>query len=151
MWLGDISEHPTREGKLYICAIKDVWSNKIVGYSIDTRMRSSLARAAMRNAIALRSPIGTICHSDRGRSVSSEAYPEPAQGQRPGRVHGPVLRGWRQREHGELLQPPAEERPELPALGPRDDLRLAIVTWIETRYNHRRRQRGLGKLTTIEF
>ena len=66
VWLWDISEHPTREGKLYICAIKDVWSNKIVGYSIDTRMKSSLARAAMRNAIALRSPHGTICHSDRG-------------------------------------------------------------------------------------
>lgn len=66
VWLWDISEHPTREGKLYICAIKDVWSNKIVGYSIDTRMKSSLAMAAMRNAIALRSPEGTICHSDRG-------------------------------------------------------------------------------------
>src|SRR5690606_29558713 len=40
--------------------------NLLVGYSIDTRMKSSLARAAMRNAIALRSPDGTICHSDRG-------------------------------------------------------------------------------------
>jgi len=66
VWLWDISEHPTREGKLYICAIKDVWSKKIVGYSIDSRMKSSLARAAMRNAIALRSPVGTVCHSDRG-------------------------------------------------------------------------------------
>ncbi|WP_344735726.1 IS3 family transposase, partial [Nocardioides fonticola] len=37
VWLWDISEHPTREGKLYICAIKDVFSNKIVGYSIDSR------------------------------------------------------------------------------------------------------------------
>ncbi len=66
VWLWDISEHPTREGKLYICAIKDVFSNKIVGYSIDSRMKSSLARAAMRNAIALRSPVATVCHSDRG-------------------------------------------------------------------------------------
>ena len=49
VWLWDISEHPTREGKLYICAIKDVFSNKIVGYSIDSRMKSSLVRAAMRN------------------------------------------------------------------------------------------------------
>ncbi|GAB2986633.1 hypothetical protein GCM10027282_27810 [Frigoribacterium salinisoli] len=66
VWLWDISEHPTREGKLYLCAIKDVHSNQIVGYSIDGRMKSSLAAAAMRNAIALRSPTGTICHSDRG-------------------------------------------------------------------------------------
>ncbi|MCL8026465.1 IS3 family transposase, partial [Nocardioides bruguierae] len=33
----------------------------------------------------------------------------------------------------------------------REDLRLAIVTWIETKYNRRRRQRALGKLTPIEF
>lgn len=32
VWLTDISEHPTREGKLYLCAVKDVYSNKIVGY-----------------------------------------------------------------------------------------------------------------------
>lgn len=65
-WLTDITEHPTGEGKLYLCAIKDCYSNKIVGYSIDSRMESSLAAAAIRNAIALRSPAGPICHSDRG-------------------------------------------------------------------------------------
>src|SRR5690606_23450850 len=51
VWLWDISEHPTREGKLYICAIKDVYSGRIVGYSIGARMKSSLAVSAMRNAI----------------------------------------------------------------------------------------------------
>src|SRR5690606_6036566 len=73
LWLWDISEHPTREGKLYICAIKDVWSNRIVGYYIDSRMKSSLARAAMRNAIALRSPTGTVCHSDRAVNFEPSA------------------------------------------------------------------------------
>ena len=38
LWLTDITEHWTREGKLYCCAIKDVFSNRIVGYSIDDRM-----------------------------------------------------------------------------------------------------------------
>ena len=33
----------------------------------------------------------------------------------------------------------------------REELRLAIVTWIETKYNRRRRQRALGKLTPVEF
>ena len=37
LWLTDITEHPTAEGKLYLCAIKDVYSNRIVGYSIDSR------------------------------------------------------------------------------------------------------------------
>ncbi len=65
-WLTDITEHPTSEGKLYLCAIKDCASNKIVGYSLDARMTSELAVAALRNAIALRAPDGTIVHSDRG-------------------------------------------------------------------------------------
>ena len=47
LWLGDITEHPTKEGKLYICAIKDVFSNRIVGYSIDERMKARLAVAAL--------------------------------------------------------------------------------------------------------
>jgi transposase InsO family protein len=65
-WLTDITEHPTGEGKLYLCAIKDCASNKIVGYSLDAQMTSELAVTALRNAIALRSPAGTIVHSDRG-------------------------------------------------------------------------------------
>ena len=65
-WLTDITEHPTAQGKLYLCAIKDCASNKIVGYSLDARMTSELAVTALRNAIALRSPEATIVHSDRG-------------------------------------------------------------------------------------
>jgi putative transposase len=72
VWLTDITEHWTGEGKLYLCAVKDCYSNKIVGYSIDSRMKSSLAASAIRNAIALRSPDGTICHSDRGSQFRSK-------------------------------------------------------------------------------
>jgi transposase InsO family protein len=53
-WLTDITEHRTAEGKLYLCAIKDLFSNRIVGYSIDARMTADLACSALRNAIALR-------------------------------------------------------------------------------------------------
>ncbi len=66
LWLTDITEHRTEEGKLYLCAIKDACSNRIVGYSIDSRMKASLAVAALRNATALRGCTGTVVHSDRG-------------------------------------------------------------------------------------
>jgi len=66
LWLTDITEHRTAEGKLYLCAIKDAFSGRIVGYSLDSRMKASLAVAALRNAIGLRSPAGTVVHSDRG-------------------------------------------------------------------------------------
>ena len=54
MWLTDITEHCTDEGKLYLCAVKDVWSNRIVGYSIDSRMKSRLAVAALNSAVTRR-------------------------------------------------------------------------------------------------
>jgi transposase InsO family protein len=66
VWLTDITEHRTDEGKLYLCAIKDLYSNRIVGYSLDARMKASLAVSALRNAIATRSPVATVVHSDRG-------------------------------------------------------------------------------------
>ncbi len=52
LWLTDISEHPTAEGKLYLCAVKAACSNRIVGYSLDARMTADLAVRALRNALA---------------------------------------------------------------------------------------------------
>jgi len=71
LWLTDITEHRTAEGKLYLCAVKDVHSNRIVGYSIDSRMKSRLAVTAIDNAVAWRHAggddvAGCIVHSDRG-------------------------------------------------------------------------------------
>jgi transposase InsO family protein len=72
--LTDITEHPTAEGKLYLCAVKDACSKRIVGYSIDSRMKSSLAVAAIRNAIGLRRSNGTVVHSDRGSQFRSAKF-----------------------------------------------------------------------------
>ncbi len=67
LWLTDITEHRTAEGKLYLCAVKDVYSRRIVGYSIGDRMKASLAVAALNNAVARRGDTaGCILHSDRG-------------------------------------------------------------------------------------
>lgn len=66
LWLPDITEHPTAEGKLYLCAVKDVYSGRIVGYSMGSRMKSSLAVAALENAVLARRPAATVVHSDRG-------------------------------------------------------------------------------------
>jgi transposase InsO family protein len=65
VWPTDITEHPTGEGKLYCCAIKDVFSNRIVGYAIDGRITAPLAVGALRQATARRLPHGTVVvHSD---------------------------------------------------------------------------------------
>lgn len=58
VWLTDITEHWTAcDGKLYLCAIKDAWSNRIVGYSIGNRMKAQLAVAALNHAVARRGEV----------------------------------------------------------------------------------------------
>ncbi|MBB5831911.1 DDE-type integrase/transposase/recombinase [Brachybacterium aquaticum] len=67
LWLTDITEHWTDEGKLYLCAIKDVFSGRIVGDSISDRMKARLAVNALDNAVSRRRDAGgCIVHSDRG-------------------------------------------------------------------------------------
>ncbi len=73
--LTDLTEHRTDEGKLYLCMIKDVYSNRIVGYSIDSRVKASLAVTALRNAVARRGTVaGCVAHSDRGRQFRARKF-----------------------------------------------------------------------------
>jgi putative transposase len=65
LWLADITNHRTDKGKLNQCTVKDVHSNRIVGHSIDNRMKESQAVAAVRNAVMLHSLEGIVVHSDR--------------------------------------------------------------------------------------
>jgi putative transposase len=151
LWLTDITEHATGEGKLYLCAIKDVCSGRIVGYSIDARMKASLAVTALRNAIALRNPAGTVVHSDRGSQFRSHKFVKALrrnglQGSM-GRV-GACGDNAAMESFFALLQKNVLDRQRWAT---RQDLRLAIVTWIERTYHRRRRQLRLGRLTPIEF
>ena len=73
-WLTDSTEHPTNQGKLYVCVVKDVWSRRIVGYSIKDRMTSDLAVSAINNAVAMRGIYETIVHSNRGSYLRSRHY-----------------------------------------------------------------------------
>jgi len=152
VWLTDITEHATAEGKLYLCAIKDVYSNRIVGYSIDSRMKASLAVAALRNAVALRAPTaGLIIHSDRGSQFRSKKFVRVLKAHQlrgsMGRV-GACGDNAAMESFFALLQKNVLDRQRWAS---RHELRLAIVSWIETSYHRRRRQRRLRKLPPIEF
>ncbi|MDN3482886.1 IS3 family transposase [Arthrobacter sp. APC 3897] len=151
LWLTDITEHPTAEGKLYLCAIKDVYSGRIVGYSMDSRMKSSLAVAALENAVRARRPSGTVLHSDRGSQFRSRRFVESLRHHgltgSMGRV-GACADNAAMESFFSLLQKNVLDRRRW---GTRQELRLAITTWIERTYHRRRRQRRLGKLTPIEY
>lgn len=152
LWLTDITEHRTAEGKLYLCAVKDCYSNRIVGYSIDSRMKASLAVAALSMAIQRRHPSpGLVVHSDRGSQFRSKAYTRLLRSHHlvgsMGRVASAADNAAME-SFFSLLQVNVLNRHRWES---RDQLRLAIVSWIERTYHRRRRQRALGKLTPVEF
>jgi transposase InsO family protein len=152
LWLADITEHPTGEGKLYLCAIKDVCSNRIVGYSMDSRMTSRLATQALANAVIRRGDVaGCVLHSDRGSQFRSRrfvlALSRNDMAGSMGRV-GAAGDNAAMESFFSLLQKNVLDRQRW---NTREDLRIAIVTWIERTYHRRRRQAGLGRLTPIEF
>jgi len=151
LWLTDITEHHTAEGKLYLCAVKDACSRRIVGYSIDDRMKASLAVNALRMAVDRRNPAGTVVHSDRGSQFRSKKYVRALSDAgllgSMGRV-GACADNAAMESFFALLQKNVLNRRRWTS---REQLRLAIVTWIEASYHRKRRQRGLGKLTPIEY
>ena len=152
LWIGDITEHWTAEGKLYVCAFKDVWSNRIVGYSIDSRMKSRLAVTALNNAVARRGDVaGCVVHTDRGSQFRSRKFVRALARHRMvgsmGRV-GAAGDNAAMESFFSLLQKNVLNRH---AWATRQDLRIAIVTWTERTYHRRRRQDALGRLTPIEY
>ncbi len=151
LWLTDITEHWTGEGKLYLCAIKDVFSNRIVGYSIDDRMTADLAVNALRMAIQRRRPTGTTLHSDRGSQFRSRrfvlALSRAGLVGSMGRVGAAGDNAAMESFFALLQKNVLDQR----SWATRPQLRMAIVTWIEATYHRRRRQRSLGRLTPIEF
>ncbi|MFJ2589527.1 IS3 family transposase, partial [Streptomyces sp. NPDC087538] len=152
LWLTDITEHVTGEGKLYLCAVKDVFSKRIVGYSIDSPMKSRLAVAALDNAVARRENVaGCVLHSDRGSQFRSRKFVQ-ALGRHQiagsiGRV-GAAGDNAAMESFFSLLQKNVLDRRKW---ANRQELRIAIVTWIERTYHRRRRQASLGRLTPVEY
>jgi transposase InsO family protein len=67
LWVTDITEHPTREGKVFCAAVLDACSRKIVGWAIDSKQDSTLVVNALDMAIRARTPApGGIVHADHG-------------------------------------------------------------------------------------
>lgn len=152
LWLADVTEHRTDEGKLYCCAIKDCFSNRIVGWAIDSRMKARLVVAALETAVARRGDVaGCILHPDRGSQFRARKVQRALARHRMvgsmGQV-GSAGDNAAMESFFALLQRNVLDRRRWTT---RDELRIAIVTWIERTYHRRRRQVALGRLTPLEY
>ncbi|MCU1354357.1 MAG: putative transposase, partial [Acidimicrobiales bacterium] len=143
---------PTREGKVYCCVVLDVFSRRVVGWSIDSTQTSTLVTNALGMAISNREPAaGTIIHSDHGTQFTSWAFTRRAQesglvasmGSIGDCFDNAVIESFWGRMQVELLN---RQRWRT-----RVELANAIFEYLEIFHNRQRRHSALGMRTPIEY
>ena len=152
LWMTDITEHPTREGKVYCCVVLDAWSRKVVGWSIDRRPTAAMVNAALGMAIDGRGPAaGTTVHSDHGSQYTSWVFSQRVRSAGLAHSLGTVgdafdnamVESFWGRMQTELLN--------RKKWSTRLELSTAIFDWIEAFYNRHRRHSALGMISPVEF
>jgi putative transposase len=152
LWMTDITEHPTREGKLYCCAVLDAFSRMVVGWSIDSSQTALLVTNALGMALARRAPDQhAIIHSDRGTQFASWVFSQkvtdaglaPSVGAVGAPFDNAMVEAFWARMQVELLN---RQRWKT-----RVELAGAIHDYIEIWHNIQRRHSALNMLTPTEY
>lgn len=152
LWVTDITEHPTREGKVYCAAVLDVHSRRVVGWSIDSSPTAALVTNALGMAISSRNPNpGTLIHSDQGAQFTSWAFTRrakesglvPSMGSIGDCYDNAMIESFWSRMQVELL--------DRQRWNTRIELANAIFEYLEIFHNRQRRHSALGMLTPVEF
>lgn len=74
LWVADITHVPIAAGFLYLSVGLDAWSPRVIGWAMETHLRTELALAALAMALAQRRPDGVVHHSDHGSQYTAVAY-----------------------------------------------------------------------------
>ena len=152
LWCTDVTEHPTAAGKVYCCAVLDVYSRVVVGWSIADHMRTELVVDALQMATWRRRPqSGTIVHSDRGSQYTSWVFGHRlraagllgSMGRVASSVDNSMIESFWSTMQRELLDQRRWDNQQ--------QLATAIFEWIEAWYNTRRRHTSLNMLAPVEF
>jgi len=152
VWAGDITYIPTASGWLYLAVIIDLYSRRIVGWSLAAHMRAALVSDAMKNALQIRQPQpGLIFHSDRGSQYSSCAFRSILKHshirQSMSAKANPYDNAWTESFMGtlklELVQKQSYET--------EDQARLKIFEYIESYYNTQRKHSAIDYLSPSQF
>jgi len=144
-WVADITYIPTREGWLYLAAVEDLFSRRVVGWSMADHLESRLVVDALTLAVQRRLPgEGLLAHSDRGSQYASEHY------QRLLAKHGITCSMSRKADcwdNAPMESFFASLKKELvhdADFATRAEARAALVEYIEVFYNNQRRHSSLG-------
>lgn len=153
VWAGDITYIPTAQGWLYLAVVIDLFSRRVVGWSMATHMRAELVIDALEMAVAAREPApGLLFHSDRGCQYASDAF------QRRLRTHG--MRASMSRR-GNCWDNAAVESffrtlkveglPDDKPCATHQDARLTVFDFIEGFYNRTRKHSYLGYISPAQY
>ena len=151
-WVGDITYIWTVSGWLYLAVIIDLYSRKVVGWSLQDRMTADLVCAALRMAVTTRGTVAkTLCHFDRGSQYASELF--QALLKRYGFVCSMSRKGncWDNAVAESFFHSLKIEAVYGEIFRTRDEARRAIFDWIECFYNTSRRHSALDYLSPSEF
>ena len=152
LWCTDITEHPTGTGKVYCCAVIDVFSRAIVGWSIADHIRTELVVDALQMATWRRRPEpGTVVHADRGSQYTSWVFGHRlrqagllgSMGRVASSVDNSLIESFWSTMQRELL--------DRQSWASQTELASAIFEWIEAWYNPRRRHTSLGMLSPADY
>ncbi len=153
LWLTDITEHPTREGKVYCAAALDVYSRRIAGWSIADHLRGELVVDALEMARwRRRPPLGqTVVHSDRSAQYTSWAFGHRLRAAglpgSMGRAGSALDNAMMESFFGTLQRELLDRR----TWTTRSEPASAIFEWIEAWYNPRRRHTSIGYLSPVDY
>ena len=153
LWVMDVTEHRTDEGKVYLAAVVDAWSRRVVGWSIADHIRAELVADALQFATWRRQPPKdqTIAHSDHGSVYTSWLFGNRlrhagllgSMGSIGDAYDNSVAEAFFSSFQRELLDQHHWET--------RDQLARAMFEWIETWYNPRRRHSYNEGLSPIDY
>ena len=151
LWVADITYIPTWSGFLYLAIVLDVFSRRIVGWSMSLTLHADVVLAALNMALAVRKPKGVIHHSDQGSQYTSiafgnrcrEAGVRPSMGSVGDAYDNAMAESFFATLECELLD---RRRFKTQA-----EARMALFAFIEGFYNARRRHSALGYLSPVAF
>jgi transposase InsO family protein len=151
-WVADITYIPTREGWLYLAAVEDLYSRRVVGWALAEHTESRLAVDALELAVQRRLPgEGLLAHSDRGSQYASAHYQLLLA--RHG-ITGSMSRRadcWDNAPMGSFFASLKKELVHGADFGTRAAARAAVVEYIEVFYNGQRRHSSLGYVSPAEY
>jgi putative transposase len=151
LWVADITYIPTWSGFIYLAMVLDVYSRKIVGWAMDTNLKTPLIMEALEMAITQRQPRNVIHHSDRGCQYTSYAFGKRCREAGVMPSMGSVGDAYDNAMAESFFATLEREVLNRRSFKSHAEARMAVFEWIEGWYNPHRRHSALGYRSPVNF